>query len=111
MGAWNGEWTCIDGCDLPRPALTRMNRVEIGTGPSPRFSWLITTPPVERINMVIRADGECWVADADPLADCRSAIEVCSMTCAEPPCAGVSGVAFGEPGAVQRWAFIGDRFF
>jgi len=101
MGAWNGTWTCIDGCDLERPALTLATRVELGVGAQSYAEWR-NGPPIARLDM--NADGNCWVIDAD---NCRSAIEICTGACGE--CAVVSGAAWASGGRTQHWRFAGTR--
>lgn len=101
MGAWNGAWTCIDGCDLERPALTLATRVELGVGAQSYAEWR-NGPPITRLGM--HADGNCWVIDAD---NCQSAIEICAGACGE--CAVVSGAAWSSGGRTQHWRFVGTR--
>lgn len=101
MGAWNGGWTCLDGCELPRPALTEATRVELGVGASPYAEWR-DGPPIARTPM--RVDGECWVVDPVP-GECRSAIEICATATG----AAVHGAAWTTGAAVQHWSFSGTR--
>lgn len=101
MGAWNGGWACVDGCALPRPALTEATRVELGVGANSYAEWR-NGPPIARTP--IHADSECWVADPSP-GECRSAIEICASAAG----VAVHGAAWVIGGETQHWSFSGTR--